>query len=129
MNATRPSVRIRVRTGSVLGLRPPPTAGLGLADTPVIGRESVYAKRGFRLAGIGKRLKSRSEVQSSDIPCDEQIAATRASCTMGPLIFPRIKNFLSSVQWSLDSQIKTTDGDAVQASTWSVAASIVEGGS
>lgn len=124
-----PAGRRRVTPRSVLRFRCSATAGLRLTDTPLAGRNSVHAKRGFRWAGIGKRLKSRSDVQSSDIPCDEQMAAIRASCTMGPLIFPRIKNFLSSVQWSLDSQSKTTDGEPIQASICSVASFVVEGGS
>ena len=47
---------------------------------------------------------------------------------MGPLILPRIKNSFTSVQWSLDSQSKTTDGESIQAPTWPVGSSIVDGG-
>ena len=69
------------------------------------------------MAGAGKRLKSRSDVQSSEIPCEEQMAAIRASCTMGLLTFSRIRNLFSRVQWSLDSQSMTTEGESIQAST------------
>lgn len=74
--ATRPVGRRRVTPRTVLGFGSSRTAGLRLTDTSLAGRNSVQAKRGFRLAGIGKRLKSRSDVQSSDIPCDEQISSS-----------------------------------------------------
>lgn len=81
-------VRSRLDTVLFLSRSQVPVVGERVAHgTCLTARNAVYVKRGFRLAGIGKRLKSRSDVQSSEIPCDEQIAAIRASCTVGPLIF------------------------------------------
>lgn len=56
-----------------------------------LGRQSGERLRywsGFRTLSPGKRLKSRSIVQSSVAPCWRQMAATRASWTFGPAMRP-----------------------------------------
>lgn len=45
-------------------------------------------ERGLRVLSEGNRLKSRSIVQSSSTPCRRQMAATRASWTLGPEMRP-----------------------------------------
>ena len=84
---------------------------------------------GFLADRPGKRLKSLSAVQNSVTPWPMQSAATRASWTMGPRTRPFRRPSRSRSQCAPVSPSRMATGDSSQALTWSIAASIEDGGS
>ena len=98
-------------------------------SVPALRLPAADACSGFRAVRSGKRLKSRSAVQSSVTPCAMHSAATRASCTIGPFTRRfRSSSFSTDQCWRVSVSNSAT-GDSSQASTWSSASATVDGGS